>query len=801
MKKIFIRLLILVLIIQSSFNLIDMIYNVSNAATKIYIEKGQTSTITAQSSSFSIDDASIASATNEPIVKAQLGTSSSYNGDEVELSTCEYTLADAGRGNGTYYATKGNLYLYIYYSRNYINGTATSPLTVDNNNGNMTIHYQTSDYLSFNTTNNYFYAANATGTPVNLYRQATNGETSSTEIPGYVKVSQIVEDTNYLVVKQNGGTYYLLYPVQKVNNGNTNYSETAKIINRYEYTITGVDVGETTMTIGDKEYEIIVYGEDEDIEIEPSDDFEDKALIITAGLSYTLQTNTNSTITWSSENTSIATVNNRGQVTAVAVGNTNIRATVGGVTYTIPVTVTERLATNNYNYRTINVYVDSDDETTAYYNYSHNSDFIKAPNGTRVYIRVPRYSNNYTNFYAAPDDGYALSYMSEWYAPIVEETESEVRSGNGPSIFSDTQSQYFSNTNMANAVAEAYSRGAEGMFGYSTYSNVTETLSIRSEKLPKISQKVYSVNGQEYQNGDTIYPGDTAIFEVTISKGAYDYIVNYDGTLTSNLNGTVFLGTSPTGTGTNTTQQVTISTADSHTEKYYIKYTIPNGTVGNVTNTVTFDYESNGRASNTNSTGAVDSTASYKTSRTGNASATITVTQPAAKSYITITKEVAGNMRETDKYFKFLVTIDGTNGDTYTIVGQDSTITYNNSSVNTSNTYTVGSTNYIYLKGGQTVTIGLASNGTTSEIVEGTTYSIVEQDAEDYLTTISGIQGETKNTGNKTIGATNTVEFLNSKDAAAFTGTVFEYAIYVVIFTISLISIYVLFVRNIKKKK
>ena len=212
MKKVFIKLLILVLIIQTSFNLIDMMFNDSKAATKIYIEEGQTTTIEAQSSNYSIDDTSIATATSEHIVKAQLGTSSSYDGNEVDLNTCEYTWSDAGRGDGTYYATKGNLYLYIYYARTgaYINGTATSPLTVNNNNGDFTIHYQTSDYLSFNTTNNYFYAANSTGTPVNLYRQAANGETSSAEIPGYVKVTQIVLGTNYLVVKQNGGTYYLL---------------------------------------------------------------------------------------------------------------------------------------------------------------------------------------------------------------------------------------------------------------------------------------------------------------------------------------------------------------------------------------------------------------------------------------------------------------------------------------------------------------------------------------------------------------------------------------------------------------
>ena len=143
-------------------------------------------------------------------------------------------------------------------------------------------------------------------------------------------------------------------------------------------------------------------------------------------------------------------------------------------------------------------------------------------------------------------------------------------------------------------------------------------------------------------------------------------------------------------------------------------------------------------------------------------------------------------MRDTDKYFKFLVNIDGTSGESYTILGQDSTVTYNNNQISTSSTYTVGNTNYVYLKGGQTVIIGLSSDETTSEIPEGTTFSIIEQDAEDYVTTIKGVQEETKNTGNLTVEAINEVEFLNSKDAAALTGEVFEIATYAVIFVSSI---------------
>ena len=818
MKKFIIKLLILVLIIQTSFNLIDMINNVSNAVTKIYVEKGSTTTITANSSDYTIEDTSIASATSDFTIKAQLGTTSSYNGDKVELSSCEYTWTDAGRGNGTYYATKGNLYLYLYYSRNnsYVNGTATSPLTVANNNGNFTIHYNSSDYLSFNTTNNYFTATNRTGTAVNLYRKTTNGETSSTEIPGYIKVTQIEEETNYLVVKENGGNYYVLYPVQKANNGNTNYSETGKIINKYEYTITGNEVGTTTMTIGDEEYTITVYGENEEIELEAGDEFTDKALIITQGSSYTLQENISGTVTWSSSNTSIATVSRNGQVTAASTGTTTIKATSGNVTYNIKVTVVPRLTTEyTYNTRIVNIHIDCDDETTLYYNLTYGTDFIEAHDGTRVYIQVPRSNGwggffggdttyNYINFFAVPDDGYALSYMSGWYAPIVEETQSEVQNGRGPYLISTTQNEDVTNATKATAVGTAYSMGAEGMFGYTAdgTEDVTQTFTVRSEKLPKISQKIYSINGNNYKDGDVAHPGEEVIFEVTLSKGAYDYVVNYDGTLTNSLSGATFLGTSPTGTGTSTSQTVNINSKGSVSQKYYIKYTIPENETEDVTNTVTFNYESYGNPSTSNRTGYVNSNASYKADRTGNASTTVTVKQKViqAKSYITLTKEIAGNMRETDKYFKFLVNIDGTSGESYTILGQDNTVIYNNSQISTSSTYTVGSTNYVYLKGGQTVIIGLSSDETTSEIPEGTTYSIIEQDAEDYATTISGIQGETKTTGNMTVGEINTVEFLNSKDAAALTGGVFEIAVYAIIFVSSILGANIVIRKKYKNR-
>ena len=273
-----------------------------------------------------------------------------------------------------------------------------------------------------------------------------------------------------------------------------------------------------------------------------------------------------------------------------------------------------------------------------------------------------------------------------------------------------------------------------------------------------------------------------------IQTSSDEKLIVYEGNLTNSLSGAVFIGTSPTGTGNATSQSVTFNSKAASSQTYYVKYVVPNSAPNNLSNTVSYTY----------STYADEAlkTASYKIERdilTDTIALNSSGTQNTT--YITITKEVSGNMRETDKYFKFLVSINGTNGDTYRISGQDSTVTYNSNTVNTSSTYTVGSTNYIYLKGGQTVTIGLAANGNDSQIPVGVTYSIVEQDAEEYVTTITGLQGETKTTGNLTTQSSNSnnvVEFLNSRDAAALTGRWFENKVYIGIFIVGLIFIFII---------
>ena len=107
--------------------------------------------------------------------------------------------------------------------------------------------------------------------------------------------------------------------------------------------------------------------------------------------------------------------------------------------------------------------------------------------------------------------------------------------------------------------------------------------------------------------------------------------------------------------------------------------------------------------------------------------------------YITLSKTITGDRADDEQYFEFTLSIPGNTGDVYTITGNHSTDGTN--TVATSN-YTVGTTTKIYLKHGQTVTIG--KNGNVKQIPVGTAYNITEVGATDYKTYIDGSTTDNK---------------------------------------------------------
>ena len=139
--------------------------------------------------------------------------------------------------------------------------------------------------------------------------------------------------------------------------------------------------------------------------------------------------------------------------------------------------------------------------------------------------------------------------------------------------------------------------------------------------------------------------------------------------------------------------------------------------------------------------------------------------------------------------------------DTYTILGQDSSVTYNGESVTPSTVYTVGQDNYVYLKHGQTAIIGTGAND--SKIIPGNTYQVIE-DSNDYETYINGSTTDNKDSGILNLTTTsndNSVNISNVKDSSPMTGGTFKYLPYVIIISVVVIGAIIFILRNKLRKE
>ena len=155
-------------------------------------------------------------------------------------------------------------------------------------------------------------------------------------------------------------------------------------------------------------------------------------------------------------------------------------------------------------------------------------------------------------------------------------------------------------------------------------------------------------------------------------------------------------------------------------------------------------------------------------------------TSEAVLTYAKITKNVEGNLARRDQYFKFQVMVDGaSDGDVFTISGQDESVDYNGETIQTQSQFTVGDDNYIYLKHGQTVLIG--TNGDEMEIPVGAIFTVVEDLYDGYVAWINDVETNTNNGSvleaadigsPELLSDNNQVNFVNKKEASVLTGIV-----------------------------
>ena len=173
--------------------------------------------------------------------------------------------------------------------------------------------------------------------------------------------------------------------------------------------------------------------------------------------------------------------------------------------------------------------------------------------------------------------------------------------------------------------------------------------------------------------------------------------------------------------------------------------------------------------------------------------------------YLIIENINEGKMKEVDKdvYFKYRLSINGSIGNTYEIIGQDEEITFNGKKIKTEKFYTINENVeenyiYVYLKDEQKITVGLNASG-FKEIPIGTEYNITKIEGEKWETTID-YQNAIKKMSTTTAGDNYSL-IINKRDYdIAKTGVFVEILPFALLIFLALILVVLLFKFKIKKE-
>ena len=406
----------------------------------------------------------------------------------------------------------------------------------------------------------------------------------------------------------------------------SNSKVASAVLSNGTLTITGVAEGTTTVTTDTTVYSVTVK------EIPPIVDMETTPFISGTGkaqgskvtklttsvqMSYDLNLSVSgSSISWSSADESIATVDQNGTITGVAAGETTVTCTVDGISYTIPVVVLYNetyLADNTYTY-TCDLYITEITSTTVKYSINLDTALLDAQEGEAIYMGF-----DYPfciDFFGMQDTGYALSYMAatgskdQYYALYeVDDVTTLDAYKSGAMHWQAVEMADGADRVQAllRSVIDAGYNGATGFTRTQNNGNLTSKLSFRSEKLPTVEKEVAGVLGtsgltsdyREYTEGMTAVAGETVYFKITVTKYASQDQIDYSNAiLTDNLSGAVFYestgsdGKPITSGNTKTiTDSLTGSGLAAGTYTYYVLYTIQDSDLDTtIKNTVDLSY-------------------------------------------------------------------------------------------------------------------------------------------------------------------------------------------------------------------
>ena len=402
------------------------------------------------------------------------------------------------------------------------------------------------------------------------------------------------------------------------------------VIDGNTMTITGVAEGTTTVVVGIVTYNITVK-EVLDVDSTPvvAGDGQGAGKAVTklttsVGVEFDLNLKNEfqgQNVEWSTEDPSIATVGRNGTVTGEGVGDTNIIVTIDGVDYKIPVTVLQG-GGNQRNNKVMNIYISEITDSTVYYSENCGTDMVEVREGEAIYVRYASNADAAMDFFAKPNQGYALTRMSATNSDGAyfrlhtgdHQTIDTTSSGflNGTITINGTtysgagvnQQNVFGEDAVRQMVYAAIAKGCDGGLGFTRgsgdSSSVNSDLTFRSEKLPEVQKEVAGILGtsgqaadyREYEEGMTAVEGETVYFRITVTKEAYEDSIDFTNPrLTEKLAGAYFTNASGQNLGPNQNLGNILDTRNSVTQTYYVGYKITQDDLDTtIKNTVDLNY-------------------------------------------------------------------------------------------------------------------------------------------------------------------------------------------------------------------
>lgn len=579
---------------------------------------------------------------------ATRGTNSNFAGETIDLHEALYTFT--GNSTSGYTIQNGSVYLGIDANRSAGFPGSTTPETLELLTSTLTSYGQYSFIIKIKDQERYLYfwrnpnetakhlsfdrqSSADSSTTVLLYAPVGEDHYSSYELPGYYQIQSLDEIKSggqYLIVAKYGSTYCVLYPSTDTVNRYSHVVKATKTaitctddsVSETTISFTGLKPGQTTVTIGDCAYTIIVQAQEETIRkqmrvsttsvLDPVNDLGltgndyDITYQVTSGTSVSVDAVGNLTsgtdlsttkiiATVKLGNTVYGTVNYEVTVSEVTIDdNENIylhvdkQATISGLSgelYTALLdtdiaTVTPDSATNTTSITIngvtagktevivgttrFNIYVspkntDPTRENTSKYAYikideirnctvyySINGGALYLLEGTGILMDQAYYGGFSISFFAAPDDGYALTSMgstnsnSQYYtltytgdisnSPAWPLEEGGASYKKDPSGFQWALKQgNVTPERLKEVFDEAIALGCHGALTFTkndngsltgnSGNNLSTELTFRAEKLPEFSKSIIG-----YKRGGTPSAADVARGKLTIS-GYTDFYV------------------------------------------------------------------------------------------------------------------------------------------------------------------------------------------------------------------------------------------------------------------------------------